>query len=320
MADQVDLIDFEAIETQKENIQSLPGGRSAKQLALLMSPISSLLTETQTLRATARADFEAEVATIAEADDPLEVYDRYVKWCVSAYPTGSKESGLVHLLERATKTFLGDTLYKNDPRYLKLWLLYIHLFADSPRETYAFLNTHGVGEQLALFYEEYAAWLEAQGRWSQAEEVFSTGVDRNAKPTERLIRKYAEFQHRKDTKSASDGPGSPALPKMRPALVAKSNPFASGETEADPQGRDREASAMSVAAKPKNGKKMAIFADGDEAPTKSNSPPAWDSIGSVADRKKENKHEAKPWAGETLDGGKKLVGGGKMMVFRDTVS
>jgi checkpoint serine/threonine-protein kinase len=320
MAEPADLIDFEAIETQKENIQSLPGGRSAKQLALLMSPISSTISETQTLRATARAEFEAEIATIEEADDPLDIYDRYVKWCVSAYPSGSKESGLVILLERATKTFLGNTLYKNDPRYLKLWLLYIHLFADSPRETYAFLNTHGVGEQLALFYEEYAAWLEAQGRWSQAEEVFSTGVDRNARPTERLIRKYAEFQHRKDTKTASDGPASPALPKVRPALATKANPFTSADTDADPQARDREASAMSAAAKPKSGKKMAIFADSDDAPPKSNSPQAWDSIGSVAERKKENKHEAKPWAGEKLDGGKKLVGGGKMMVFRDTVS
>jgi checkpoint serine/threonine-protein kinase len=33
-----DLIDFEIIENQKENIQSLPSGRSAKALAQLYTP------------------------------------------------------------------------------------------------------------------------------------------------------------------------------------------------------------------------------------------------------------------------------------------
>ncbi|KAK3076449.1 hypothetical protein LTS18_012977, partial [Coniosporium uncinatum] len=33
-----DLINFDAIEEQKENIQSLPSGRSAKALAALCSP------------------------------------------------------------------------------------------------------------------------------------------------------------------------------------------------------------------------------------------------------------------------------------------
>lgn len=206
-----------------------------------------------------------------------------------------------------------------------MWLMYIHLFSDSPRETYAYLATHGIGEELALYYEEYAAWLETQGRWSQAEEVFATGVDRKARPVERLIRKYAEFQHRRESRANtdSDGPSSPAMPKIRPALVAKTDPFAHTTDEQDPQARDRAAAATSAAARPKNGKKMAIFADGEEAPAKSAvvpPGPGWANIGSIADRKKENTHEAKPWAGETLDGGRKLVAGGKMTVFRDPVS
>src|ERR1700712_4734890 len=95
MAETEDLIDFNVIEVQKENIQSLPGGRSAKQLSLLCSPLISSkdksdnvsLTQTQELKAQIRADFEKELSTIAEADDPVEVFNRYIKWTCDAYPS-----------------------------------------------------------------------------------------------------------------------------------------------------------------------------------------------------------------------------------------
>jgi checkpoint serine/threonine-protein kinase len=328
MAESGDLISFDAIEIQKENIQSLPGGRSAKQLALFCSPLAAAkspsLSQSQDLKNRIKQDFEKELAAVDDADDPLDVYDRYIKWTMQAYPSAqaTHESNLLPLIEKATKAFLSGTMYKNDPRYLKLWLLYIKLFADSPRETYAFLAKHGVGDGLALYYEEFAAWLESNGRWSQAEEVFATGIDKDARPRERLIRKYAEFQHRHETKTAGDdGPASPALPTMRPALAAKSDPFAAG-AESDPQMRDRAEAAAAAARGSRPARaKMAIFADSEE-PARANSSGSggWESLGSLADRKKENSREAKPWAGETLDGGKKTSAGPKMTVFRDPVS
>lgn len=329
MVEVEDLIDFNVIETQKENIQSLPGGRSAKSLSLLCSPISVeksiSLSETQNAKQAVRKGFEQELANIADADDPLDIYDRYIKWTTDAYPSAqaTPESNLLPLLERVTKAFLTTSHYKNDARYLKIWLLYIRLFSDSPRETYAFLAKHNIGEQLALFYEEFAAWLEQAGRWAQAEEVYAAGLGKEARPTERLVRKYAEFQHRREAKGQadSDGSTSPALPKVRPALAAKIDPFASASTpdRDDPQARDR-----ATASRPaKSGKsKLTIFADGeDEQPNAlgGNGSQGWDSIGSIKDRKKENTREARPWAGETLNGGKKL-GGPKMMVFKDEVS
>jgi checkpoint serine/threonine-protein kinase len=329
MAESEDLINFDIIETQKENIQALPGGRSAKQLSLLCSPLLTSrdktakdvsLTQTQELKALIRADFEKELSTIADADDPLDIFDRYIKWTCDAYPSAqaTSESGLLQLLERATKQFLGAGMFKNDPRYLKMWLLYVKLFADEPRETYGFLARHGIGEQLALFYEEYAAWLEAKAHWIQAEEVFAAGLDRQARPTERLLRKFAEFQHRRDEKGSTDeGPDSPALPLVRPALAAKADPF-----EHDPQARDRAAAAASQSSKPAAPrKKLAIFADGEEASRSSSSASERqpEHIGSLTERRKENTREARPWAGETLDGGKKAAGP-KMSIFRDPVS
>ncbi|KAF2027903.1 hypothetical protein EK21DRAFT_70968 [Setomelanomma holmii] len=322
-----DLIDFEIIENQKENIQSLPSGRSAKALAQLYTPPLTAAaghtpspSQTQDAQNAVRQQFEKELLAIDESDDPLDIYDRYVKWTLDAYPSAQNtpQSQLCPLLERATKAFQSSALYKNDPRYLKLWLHYIRLFSDAPRETFAYLARHNIGEKLALFYEEFAAWLEAAGRWTQAEEVYALGIERDARPVERLVRKYGEFQHRFESRpQEAPEPTSPALPAIRPALAAKIDLFAHASPAlANPQAQQsRTPVATSKSGKPK----LAIFSDGDEPARtgSSGSTEGWDSIGSLADRKKENTAEARPWAGETLKVGKKNTGVQKMMIFKD---
>lgn len=333
MAASNDLIDFDIIEAQKENVQSLPGGRSARELARIFSGGSTsdkLSTpspnDTRTINGAIRQEYENELESIGESDDPLDVYDRYVKWTLNAYPSAqaTPESGLLPLLERATKSFLSSSHYRNDPRYLRLWMHYIRLFSDAPRETFAFLARHHIGEGLALFYEEFAAWLEGAGRWTQADEVYRLGMDREARPVERLARKYSEFQQRYEQQPQDAGPSSPALPAVRPALAAKTDPFASSDTAENPQA-SRSSAQPAAPTKTKSGKmKMAIFSDADAAqssqPATSGQAKGWDSIGSMRERRKENEVEAKPWAGETLKAGKKPVPSQKMAIFRDEVS
>ena len=323
-----DLINFDIIETQKENIQSLPGGRSAKALASTFAPSSRPAPtpgDTRNLNDAIRHEYESEVLSIADSDDPLDVYDRYVKWTLSAYPSAqaTPESQLRPLLERATKAFQATTHYKNDPRYLKLWLNYIRFFSDAPRETFAYLARHNIGDGLALFYEEFAAWLESAGRWTQADEVYKLGIEREARPTERLIRKFGEFQHRYEHRVRSgDEPTSPALPTVRPALVAKMDPFASTPRSAGPQAQ-RSAGIAGCSTSRPGRQKLAIFSDADMAATISRPSPSeskgWENIGSISERKKENTVEVRPWAGETLKAGKKIGGPPKMMIFKDEV-
>jgi checkpoint serine/threonine-protein kinase len=329
-----DLINFDIIETHKENIQTLPGGRSAKQLASILSPQPSARTagshttptleETKTLNDAIRQEYEIELQSIAESDDPLDIYDRYVKWTLNAYPSAqaTPQSQLLPLLERATKAFLTSSPYKNDIRYLKLWLHYIRLFSDTPRETFAFLARHAIGEGLALFYEEFATWLEGAGRWVQADEVYRMGIEKEARPTERLTRKYNQFQQRFEARPAVDTePSSPALPSVRPALAAKIDPFASGSRNPDVQAGQQGRAAGSATAR--TGKpKMAIFSDADSAqqlvPAASGTN-GWDTIGSMKERKKENTIEARPWAGEKLKAGGKVGTVPKMEIFKDPV-
>lgn len=323
MAGMEDLIDFNVIEGHKENIQALPSGRSAKALAQIYSPplleanpSPSLVPDANSAR---RAEFEKELQNIDEADDPLDVYDRYVKWTLDAYPSAqaTPQSQLLPLLERATKTFQTSSHYKNDSRYLKIWLHYIRLFSDAPREVFVFLARQSIGESLALYYEEFAAWLENAGRWHQAEEIYQMGLEKEARPAERLLRKFNEFERRNAARPQDTAePTSPALPAARPALAAKLDPFALTSSPTDqPQ------QAKSTSKKPK-GSKMAIFSDIDapSRPDSGNSSKGWDNIGTLADRKKENTVEAKPWVGEKLKGGKTNGGMEKIMVFKDQVS
>ncbi|KAK3300955.1 protein kinase BUB1-like protein, partial [Chaetomium fimeti] len=329
-----DAVNFDIIEDHKENIQALPSGRSAKKLAELFSqsPLQPQLTpsplDTKDVNDSIRAEFEEELAQISESDDPLDIYDRYVRWTFDAYPTAqaTPQSQLHTLLERATKAFVSSAQYKNDPRYVKMWLHYITFFSDAPREAFVFLSRHSIGETLALFYEEYAAWLEGAGRWAQAEEVYKLGIEREARPAARLLRKFGEFEQRREQQAeADDGPSSPALPAARLALAAKVDPFAAAAPAAhDPQAPRQPGGLGGPSSKPARSK-LAIFSDADAEPvapamsSRGAGSKGWDNIGSLSDRKKENVMEPKPWAGETLKaGGKKS--GAKMAVFRDAVS
>ncbi|KAK0729184.1 Mad3/BUB1 homology region 1-domain-containing protein [Apiosordaria backusii] len=308
-----DLINFDIIEGHKENIQALPSGRSAKKLAQLFSPSNPLQPQatptsldTKDENAGIKAGFEAEIEGIEESDDPLDVWDRYVRWTLDAYPSAqaTPSSGLHTLLERATKQFVGDKRYRNDGRYLRMWVYYIDWFLGEreKREGYVFLSRHGIGEGLAAFYEEYAGWLEGNGRWGQAEEVWRMGLEREASPVGRKV-----LGVRVDPFAAA----AAAVAVVRDPQAARASAGVGG-------------GGGGGGSKPGKSK-LTIFSDADAAPgpsamsSRGLGSKGWDSIGSIADRKKENTMAPKPWAGETLKaGGKKpSAGGAKLAVFRD---
>lgn len=312
----VEAVDFDVIEEHKENIQSLPGGRSAKALATLFTPpLTANAATPNDANNAKRAQFEQEIQCIDDADDPLDVYDRYIKWTIEAYPAATSNQ-LLPVLDRARQAFLTSKHYANDPRYLKIWLQYIRLFSDAPCEAFRFLFNRDIGTTLALFYEEYAAWLECQSRWAQAQEVYEEGLNRNARPTERLSRKFDEFRRRKDVVAAElQRPQSPALPLVRPALATKTD-SAADVSIADPQ---QQRTQSSQTAQKKRSNKMAIFSDAAESSQSAlgdQNQSTWTGIETLQDRKKENTHQPKAWAGETLKAGKTNSGMPKMAVFK----
>ena len=275
------LVDFDTIEQSKENIAPTPRGRSAVALAKAFQPAHHSPHDVRNEHASVRAQFEKDIASSSLLDDPLDVWLRYIKWTDETFPQGqSTESGIARLLERCTEQFKADKQYTSDPRYLRVWLAY-STYSDSPLDIFVFLQRNEIGQELALYYEEYAAVLERMNRKRKADEVFQMGLLREARPVARLQKRYAEFTQRLQTSPPDPNEPSTPPPPLRTILGAS-------EVKAPAGGVSR--------TKPK----IQVFTDTEEPEVRPGSAGGWESIGTLADRKKENTIAPKPWAGEKM--------------------
>lgn len=117
------IVQMDDIYDKKENIIPLKTGRSAKALATTISPEQLEITAKQFERAIADPQNK-------DSNDPLEIYHCYLKWMKENYPSGHKS--LHGLLEKTCSTFKRDERYRNDPRYLNMWLM-VRVLVDVSR-------------------------------------------------------------------------------------------------------------------------------------------------------------------------------------------
>ncbi|CDR47939.1 CYFA0S40e00144g1_1 [Cyberlindnera fabianii] len=296
-----DPVDFDIIEQHKENIEPQKDGRSASALkGILQVP----KTELKKQQLDERREIEKQLELLDELDDPIQPFLDYIDWSIKNFPSGrSVESGLLPLLERCTSHFKDDVVYKNDPRFLKVWLQYVK-YSENPRDIFVYLARKEIGRQLALYYEEYANYYEGIGRDDQATLVYEEGIRQEARPLTRLQRRFNEFHERKMKRpTISHVSGSPVFP-TRTALALKSGtsvPVFQDDKRPIPQN------------------KIDIFNDEEESTDLRTG--GWDRIQTEQLRNKENKMSAISWAGETLPQDtpvtkKKFTP--KVAVFKDT--
>lgn len=128
-------------------------------------------------------------------DDPLLPWLRCVKWVRDTFSHDAQNMYINKLLETCTTTFQNDDKYRNDIRYLKLWILY----ADSSQDieqVYSTMEGKGIGRCHSLFYEAYAIYLELQSKLIQANAVYLLGLSRQAQPLSRLKNMHSHFLDR----------------------------------------------------------------------------------------------------------------------------
>jgi checkpoint serine/threonine-protein kinase len=156
------IIDGTLLEVHKENIAPTREGRSAAALSQIFSV--SRVQRANDLAAS-HAYYKRLISDAQDDDeDPLDAYVQYVKWTVDNYPCGrSTESGLLKLLEEATRKFKDDPMYQTDVRYCKLWRQYA-THVEQPERIYGFMLANDIGTALAWVYEEYAIALERNGK------------------------------------------------------------------------------------------------------------------------------------------------------------
>lgn len=262
-------MDAHVLDHHKENIVPLLSGRLALKLGNALSKSESRLQLTKK-----RESLEMKLK-LDDLDDPLEPYIEYIEWTHNHYPQGgSSDSGLLKLLEKCTSHFRDTPYYKNDPRYLKIWLEYAG-YLDLPRDVFVYLAKKEIGIELALYYEEFARLLESKAQIGDARQVYEVGLERNARPHARLLRNFEHFSKR--TK-----PANAASSDMRAVLSGRMSPSPVSED----QTRKRQ--------------KISIFKD-EHSPSLKNTifkADANSKLSSIAFGKKENHRAATPWAGE----------------------
>ncbi|CDS02134.1 hypothetical protein [Sporisorium scitamineum] len=342
------IIDFNAIESQKENVQPLAKGRSAHALS---NTLNMQHKQRQALLAQQRAHHEQLVTSQdnADSDDPLEAWTKYVKWCIDNYPSGqTHESGLIPLLERATRYFKDWEQYTNDSRYLRLWILYARN-VECARDVYNFLLANEIGTKLASLYEELAVVLEGQRMYDEADAMYKLGIARRVNPIDRIKRRYEEYKTRiilgQQAMAESSGSSTSAIVsnyadalKSAMATVGRSM-LGEKEVSAGPARshsanvlRGAGASVGAIGANTStpsnnNGRKLNVFHDEDDEHVPRSKPQAastkgWEDIGTVASRNQEN-FQADRLSGINnfkigASGGVSKKPGSGLAVFRDS--
>ncbi|XP_028809129.1 mitotic checkpoint serine/threonine-protein kinase BUB1 beta-like isoform X2 [Denticeps clupeoides] len=158
-----------------------------------------------------REAFELELRSYAGAD-PLGVWDRYVRWIRRAYPEGDPERGLGAVLERAVRCFAHERRYRDDGRYVNLWILWAQN-CSKPLEMFSHLHAQGIGVKRAALYCAWAEALEKLGDLHKANAVYLDGLRSGATPQDELQTMYRAFQNRMSCKMSAPRIGEGPLLK-----------------------------------------------------------------------------------------------------------
>eukprot|EP00808_Paulinella_micropora_P028594 g3865.t1 len=186
-------VDFAVIEPSKENVQPLKGGRDALKLSKTIN-LSKHPEKEEAILAKQREEHESKIKFYT-GDDPLSPWLNYIMWTRTSHTTVGAQTHHLQLLEKCTREFKDNNKYRNDIRYLKVWIMYADAVPD-PIEIFAFLKSNRIGVTHALFYEAWAIALEDQGKTSKADKVLEYGIRKEAQPLNRLRQAYERFQRR----------------------------------------------------------------------------------------------------------------------------
>lgn len=309
------VVDFTAFEGSKENIQPLKQGRNPLALKKQFENVDKK--PTGAVEDKLAKEREAKEAAIHnyEGDDPLIPWLNYITWTQQNYSSGGLKSYLVQLLEKCTKQFQNDERYRNNLKYLQVWIIYADTHKDA-EEVFDFLQHNNIGQQCALFWEAWALVLEEKKKFAQADAVLEKGIAMGAQPISRLKNTHRRLQLR-------------AVKRVQKQMAAQADPFnvaSAQQTETVPKPRQvlgristkRRSlksqiprqnllqSSRTSASSQSNSTQFQVFCDDDSAsvanerPASSNtgsttSSVVWNDFGTQQEKSKENSGVVSTW-------------------------
>ncbi|KAF8108836.1 hypothetical protein N665_0104s0150 [Sinapis alba] len=281
-------------ELFKENVRPLKRGRNVRLLNHALKSHSN-----HQLRKTLFEKRRKLIEEIDEydGDDPLFPWIKCVKWVQEAFPPGGECSGLLLIYEQCVRKFWHSERYKDDLRYLKVWLEYAEHCADA-EVIYKFLEVNDIGKTHSLYYIAYALHMEFKGKVKTANEIFNLGISRNAKPLEKLNDAYKKFMVRTMRRSNTvddEEPKENDLPSRSfGTILSRGDNNNTGKHALGPQAKRTKPNHSSKAP-------LAIYKDtasGDQTESDKTKPEfgSWLMLGGRAERNKENNALPGKWA------------------------
>ncbi|KAF8409864.1 hypothetical protein HHK36_002382 [Tetracentron sinense] len=176
-------------ELFKENVRPLKRGRNVRLLN------NALKSHTDNhIRKSLLENRRGLIEAIDEyaGEDPLQPWLECIKWVQEVFPSGGDCSGLVVIYEQCVRTFWHVERYKDDLRYLKVWLEYAENCADA-EVIFSFLDANKIGQTHSMFYMSHALHMESKNKLKIANGIFNLGMARNAQPRENLEDAYKKF-------------------------------------------------------------------------------------------------------------------------------
>ncbi|KAJ1394961.1 Mad3/Bub1-like proteiny region 1 [Sesbania bispinosa] len=277
-------------ETFKENVRPLKRGRNIDLLNHALKSHTDINLK-QSLIHHRRKLIEA--IDEYKGEDPLLPWLQCIKWVQEAFPPGGDSSGLVVIYEQCVRAFWHSEQYKDDLRYLKVWLEYADNCFDK-EVIFAFLVANEIGKTHSDFYISYALHLESKNKFKAANQTFELGISRNAQPIDKLKAAYRKFFARSMTRpKAIDD----SMEKVGP-VRSFGTVLAKGENRA-PLGSL--SSNCDVSAKNDRTRAAPLSIYKDSAATGETCPPqldpshSWHTLGARAERNKENNAIPAKW-------------------------
>ncbi|XP_031248425.1 uncharacterized protein LOC116106218 [Pistacia vera] len=127
--------------------------------------------------------------------DPLFPWLRGIKKMKEKLPSNFLKEKLPRFLQKCTQTFESERRYKNDMRYLRVWLELMD-YVDDPRGLLRTMEANRIGTKRSLFYQAYALYYEKMKKFEEAEKMYHLGVQNFAEPADELQKSFEQFLHR----------------------------------------------------------------------------------------------------------------------------
>ncbi|KAJ1688710.1 hypothetical protein LUZ63_012865 [Rhynchospora breviuscula] len=127
--------------------------------------------------------------------DPLRPWLRGINRLRAALPPQALKQKLPRFLQKCVQTFESDHRYRNDARYIRVWIELMD-YVDDAKVLLKRMEKNQIGLKRASFYIAYALYYEKHRKLEEAEKMYHSGVQILAEPVCELQKSYDQFLQR----------------------------------------------------------------------------------------------------------------------------